>query len=54
MADFISRANIAHFKALLAVETDVEKIATLRKLLLEEEAKLAEWRAKNPKPPTEK
>ena len=49
MADFIFQANIAHFKELLATETDARKIATLRKLLHEEEAKLAEWRAKNPK-----
>jgi len=32
-----------------ATETDARKIATMRKLLSEEEAKLAEWRAKNPK-----
>jgi hypothetical protein len=50
MAGFIFKANIAHYKELLATETDAEKIAMLRKLLAEEEAKYAEWRAKNPKP----
>jgi len=49
MADFIFRANIAHYKELLATETDARKIATLRKLLVEEEAKLADWHAKNAK-----
>jgi hypothetical protein len=34
---------------LLATETDAKKIDTLRKLLAEEEAKLAQWRAQNPK-----
>ena len=42
MPDFIFQANIAHYKELLANETDARKIATLRKLLHEEEAKLAE------------
>lgn len=50
MADFIFKANIAHYHELLAAETDARKIATLRKLLAEEEAKYAEWRAKNRKP----
>lgn len=49
MPEFIFQANIAHYKELLATETDARKIATLRKLLSEEEAKLVEWRAKNPK-----
>ena len=48
MADFIFKANIAHYKELLSAETDERKIAVLRKLLAEEEAK--EWRAKNPTP----
>ena len=47
--DFIFQANIAHYKELLAVETDARKIATIRKLLSEEEARLAAWRVKNPK-----
>ena len=51
MPDFIFRANIAHYKELLETETDGRKIAMLHKLLAEEEeAKLAQWRAKNPRP----
>jgi hypothetical protein len=50
MADFIFLANIAHYKGLLAAETDAPKIAALRKLLAEEEAKLAEWRKKKSGP----
>jgi len=49
-AEFIFEANIAHYRALLATETDPQKVATVRKLLAEEQAKLAEWHAKNPKP----
>ena len=49
--DYVFRANIAHYKELLAKETDAGRIATVRKLLAEEEAKLAAWQAKNPKPP---
>jgi hypothetical protein len=49
MADYIFQANIDHYKHLLAVETDPQKIAVIRKLLWEEEAKLANFRAKNPK-----
>jgi len=50
MADFILEANIAHYRELLANETDAPRIAMLHKLLAEEQAKLAEWRARNPKP----
>ncbi len=50
MPDFVFEANIAHYKELLATETDARKIATIRKLMAEEEAKLAEWHAKNPRP----
>jgi len=50
MASFIFEANIANYKELLASETDAEKIAMVHKLLAEEEAKFAEWRAKNPNP----
>ena len=50
MADFIFKANIAHYKELLATETDPQKVAMLRKLLAEEEAKYTEWCAKNPLP----
>lgn len=51
MPDFVFQANIAHYKELLANETDPRKIATLCKLLAEEEAKLAAWLAKNGHPP---
>lgn len=47
--DFIFMANIAHYKELLATETDARKIAMLRKLLAEQETKYAEWVAENPK-----
>lgn len=50
MGQYIFDANIAHYKHLLSVETDAGKVATIRKLLAEEEAKLADWRAHNPKP----
>jgi hypothetical protein len=42
MSDFIFKATIARFKALLAIETDARKVATLRELLAEEEANQAE------------
>jgi hypothetical protein len=42
MEDFVFEANIAHYKELLATDTDPRKIATLRKRLAEEEAKLAD------------
>jgi len=45
--DFVFQANIARYRELLAAETDAKKIATLRRLLAEEETKLAEWREKN-------
>ena len=41
MPDFIFHANIAHYKDLLATETDARKIAMIRKLL-EEKHKLTE------------
>jgi hypothetical protein len=47
MEDFVFEANIAHYKELLATDTDPRKIATLRKLLAEEEAKLADSHRKN-------
>ncbi len=50
MPDFIFHANIAHYKELLATETDAHRIATLHRLLAEEEAKLADWHARNPRP----
>jgi hypothetical protein len=48
--DFIFHANIDHYKQLLATETDARKIAMIRKLLEEEERKLTDWQAKNPRP----
>jgi hypothetical protein len=56
MANFIFDANIARYKVLLATESDAKKIATLETLLAEEQVKLADWQANNPKPakrPTE-
>jgi len=50
MPDFIFEANIAHYKELLAAETDARKIVTLRKLVAEEEAKLADFHAKKQRP----
>jgi hypothetical protein len=49
MSNFIFEANISHYGKLLATETDAKKIAMLHKLLAEEEAKFAEWRANSPK-----
>jgi hypothetical protein len=50
MPDYIFRANIAHFKEVLAGETDLKKIEVVKRLLAEEEAKLADWHAKNQGP----
>jgi hypothetical protein len=50
LADFLFHANIEHYKERLAFETDGKTIEMLHKLLAEEEAKLREWQAKNPKP----
>jgi len=47
--DFIFEANIAHYKELLARETDPTKLEMLRGLLAEEEVKLAQYRARNPR-----
>ena len=49
MSNFIFEANIAHYKELLATETDARKIAMVHKLLAKEETKFADWCAKNPK-----
>jgi len=51
MPNFIFEANIAHYRKLLGTETDASKVAMLRKLLAEEEAKLAAWHAGNIRPP---
>jgi hypothetical protein len=48
MADFIFRANIAHYKELLESETDAMKLAVLRRLLAEENAKFAAFLRKPP------
>ena len=42
MADKIARANIEHFRKLLATEKDEAKRKVLTQLLAEEEQKLAE------------
>lgn len=52
MSNFIFEANIANYEKLLATETGPKKIAMVRKLLAEEEAKFSDWRAKNEKPNT--
>ena len=49
MADFILEANIARYKELLLTETLAQKIAMIRKLLAEEEAKLADFHHKEPR-----
>jgi hypothetical protein len=38
---FVARHNIEHFRELISRETDESKLKTLRRLLAEEEAKLA-------------
>jgi hypothetical protein len=48
---FILQSNIAHYKERLSQETDPKTIATVHRLLAEEEDKLAAYRAKNLKPP---
>ncbi|MDO8397965.1 MAG: hypothetical protein Q7T45_09095 [Bradyrhizobium sp.] len=45
MPDFVFRANIAHFENLLVTETDAKKIATIRQLLADEKARLADFHA---------
>jgi hypothetical protein len=42
--------NIAHFRKLLAIETDPVKRRTIERLLAEEEAKLARARADKTRP----
>jgi hypothetical protein len=49
MADYVFLANIEHYKHLLATEPDQQRIAIIRQLLAEEETKLADFRAKNPR-----
>jgi hypothetical protein len=50
MSDFIFKANIAHYKILLAIETDAQKISALGELLAEEEANQAEFHTKRQRP----
>ena len=46
----VADLNIAHFRKLLATETDPAKRQTIERLLAEEEAKLARTQAKSPVP----
>jgi hypothetical protein len=46
MQKFIFEANIAHFKTQIDQETDPKRLQTLRGLLADEEAKLAEYDAR--------
>jgi hypothetical protein len=41
MQIYVARLNIEHFRRQIAVETDPKKLEILRRLLTEEEAKLA-------------
>jgi hypothetical protein len=49
MPHFIFEANIAHYKERLMLETDPKVIATLHRLLAEEETKLADYHVRNPR-----
>jgi hypothetical protein len=44
MPEEIAKANIEHFKKLLETEADAEKRAVIKRLLAEEEQKLAALR----------
>lgn len=50
----VADLNIAHFKKLLATETDSEKRQLIERLLAEEEAKLARARAEKGETPTKR
>jgi hypothetical protein len=54
MPKFIFEANIAHYKGLLANETDPKRIEILGRLLAEEEAKLAEYHTQQQRPKDER
>ena len=41
MQIYVARLNIEHFRQLIATETDLMKLDLLRRLMAEEEAKLA-------------
>ena len=43
MKRFVLRQNIEHFRALLNLTTDPEQRETIKKLLLDEEAKLKKY-----------
>lgn len=47
MPEFIFKANIAFLKERLKTETDEKTIATVKKILAEEEAKLLKWQREN-------
>ena len=49
MPHFIFEANIAHYKERLTLETDPKVIATLHRLLAEEETKLADYHVRKSK-----
>jgi hypothetical protein len=40
---FVIQQNIEHYRALLKITTDLERLAVIEKLLLEEEAKLKKY-----------
>ena len=46
MQIYVARLNIEHFRRLIAGETDPKKLEILRRLLAEEEAKLAQLLAR--------
>jgi hypothetical protein len=47
----VARLNVEHFRRLLAAEADEAKRSTLRRLLAEEEAKLAAIDSRDPEHP---
>jgi len=46
MQIYVARLNIEHFRQLIAREADAKKLELLRRLLAEEEAKLAQLLAR--------
>jgi hypothetical protein len=51
MQIYVARLNVEHFRQLIAAETDPKKLDLLRRLLAEEEAKLARLLARGATPP---
>ena len=47
MRKFVARANVVHYREILAVETDGEKRKLVEKLLAEAEAELAATKEKD-------